>query len=599
MPNMPILPPQPLRPPALLVGGVRSGCGKTTLTLALLAALRSRNIVVQACKAGPDFIDPAHHAAFTGQPSYNLDAWMGGPDGLERAFAAALHNLEQSHLAQTQDRLLQAGSAFNPAFAQASGHNAPPLYTPADSRLQKMLLIEGVMGLFDGAASSRLIGEGEGSTAEIARRCGVPVLLVVDVRGLAQSAAAIIEGFVRYRADISFTGIICTHVGGLRHQHLLRETLALCEVPLLGMLPRADAPHLPSRHLGLLLPHEIELQADTLANWLEKHMDIDALLRIVLHNACGASTTQASPAAVAQLQVSQPALLVESINSGEHGAPPINIASRTPAGPLAANFAAAYTTVPSVTHAAGNALTTAALSMRGHTGHTSGPAATCPQAPFVVRKNVRPRIAIAHDEAFCFLYPDFPTVLTQLGAETLFFSPLHDTALPPCEALYLPGGYPELFAERLSTNIAMREAIHSFADKGGTIYGECGGYMYMMDSISITTDTGTTLWPMTACLPLACRLENKRVALGYREARPAGPQFWGKDDLCVRGHEYHYTRLLPQAAPLPPLWKVNDAAGKPLPDEGTLLGRLAGSWLHLYPQGARPLLTSFIQGLRL
>lgn len=516
MPNAPAMPHLP-RPPALLVGGVRSGCGKTTLTLALLAALRLRNIVVQACKAGPDFIDPAHHAAFTGQPSYNLDAWMGGADGLERAFAAALNRLNAT-----------------PAPASL----LTPACTPTNRAVQKMLLIEGVMGLFDGAASSRLTGEGEGSTAEIARRCGVPVLLVVDVRGMAQSAAAIVQGFVRYRPDISFAGIVCTHVGGTRHQHLLREALAPCEVPLLGLLPRANAPHLPSRHLGLLLPHEIELHAAPLADWLEKHMDIDALLDLLLRNPCAATATQ------------------------EHHATD-EYATRQP---CATASLAALSPISLSTHA---------------------------PARKTARQGTQARIAIAHDEAFCFLYPDFSAVLQQLGASTVFFSPLHDVALPPCEAVYLPGGYPELFAERLAANTAMREAIHAFADKGGTIYGECGGYMYMMESI--TTDTG--VWPMTACLPLACRLENKRVALGYRCARPVGPQFWGSGDLYVRGHEYHYARLLPQHTPLPPLWRVSDAAGNPLPDEGSLLGRLAGSWLHLYPQGARPLLASFIKGL--
>lgn len=599
---MPIILPQSLRVPALLVGGVRSGCGKTTLTLALLAALRLRNIVVQACKAGPDFIDPAHHAAFTGQPSYNLDAWMGGPDGLERAFAAALQNLEQTSLAPLPQSALHAASASGTAFgptpdntlAQATDQS-PVAHSP-----QKMLLIEGVMGLFDGAASPRLIGEGEGSTAEIARRCKVPVLLVVDVRGLAQSAAAIVQGFVNYRADIFFAGIVCTHVGGARHQHLLREALAHCGVPLLGMLPRADAPRLPSRHLGLLLPHEIELQADTLAGWLEKHMDIDALLRIVLRNSCAASATQDSHDTT--LQLSQLALRSEASKTAAQVGPQARAAADTPAPGQAPAVACTASPILSpvlectVPPASAPTLPAAPIPV---------PTPACSSVPrsaqglSLGRHSTRPRIAIARDDAFCFLYPDFPTVLTQLGAETLFFSPLRDSALPPCEALYLPGGYPELFAERLSTNTAMREAIRSFADKGGTIYGECGGYMYMMESISITTDTDTAIWPMTACLPLACRLEEKRVALGYRAARPAGPQFWGTDNLCVRGHEYHYARLLPQADPPPPLWKVCDAAGKSLPDEGSLLGRLAGSWLHLYPQGARPLLTRFIQGLRL
>lgn len=489
-----------------MVGGVRSGCGKTTVTLALLAALRARNIVVQACKAGPDFIDPAHHAIFTGQPSYNLDAWMGGTDGLERAFTATLAHLNA----------LPA-----PSFAG----NAPPYATVPP--IQKMLLIEGVMGLFDGATAPRLSGEGEGSSAEVARRCAVPVLLVLDVRGMAQSAAAVVQGFLRYRTDISFVGIVCTHVGGLRHQRLLREALSQCDAPLLGMLPRADAPQLPSRHLGLLMPHEVELHAAPLAAWLETHMDIDGLLRML-------STAHATQ----QSKIPQ---------------------------------------------------------QNGHTAHCNDtPPPAVSSAPRATRKATpRPTIAIAHDAAFCFLYPDFPTVLQQSGADTIFFSPLRDTVLPSCAALYLPGGYPELYAEQLTANVTLRESILAYARNGGTVYGECGGYMYMMESI--TTASGT--WPMTACLPLSCALETRRVALGYRCVRPATSHFWGTT-TSVRGHEYHYARLLPKQSPPPPLWRVADAAGTPLPDEGTQLERLAGSWLHLYPQGARHLINSFIQGLQ-
>ncbi|MEG2172124.1 MAG: cobyrinate a,c-diamide synthase [Desulfovibrionaceae bacterium] len=495
-------------PPALMVGGMCSGCGKTTLTLALLAALRARHMVVQACKAGPDFIDPAHHAVFTGRPSYNLDAWMGGTDGLERAFAAAIDSLN-------------ASPAASPSMIRAPRDIAP--------HLQRLLLVEGVMGLFDGAAppprAGNNLGEGEGSSATVARLCALPVLLVVDVRGMAQSAAAVVQGFLRYRPDISFVGIVCTHVGGLRHQSILRQALAHCDAPLLGLLPRADAPHLPSRHLGLLMPHELHLHAAPLAAWLENHMDIDTLLRRLC-----------------------------------------------PLNPSHGQQKTARVNTPAVT----TSLTRA------------------PSSPALPRhKKTRPTIAIAHDAAFCFLYPDFPEVLRQEGANTIFFSPLHDAVLPPCAALYLPGGYPELHAEQLSANTALRAAILAYAQSGGTIYGECGGYMYMMHSI--TTAAGT--WPMTACLPLTCRLETQRAALGYRHARPASAAFWGDDTLCVRTHEYHYARVLP-GPELPPLWQVSDAALRPLPDEGVQLGRLAGSWLHLYPQGARPLLTRFIQGLQ-
>lgn len=509
--SLPIAPleaaPLPSPPPALMVGGVRSGGGKTTLTLALLAALRARHIRVLGCKAGPDFIDPAHHSALTGQPSYNLDPWMGGADGLERAFAAAVQHL----------------------------HSLPPLPN-APANIQKMLIVEGVMGLFDGASSPDIVGEGAGSSAQLARRCALPILLVVDVRGMAQSVAPLVQGFLRYRDDLTFAGIVCTHVGGQNHQTMLRQALAHVDAPLIGLLPRAGAPSLPSRHLGLCMPHEVETHAASLATWLEDHADLDALLG-TLRTLRTASATQQG-----------------NSHSGTSPAPAAQAAS-APSGP--------QSTPPP------------------HAGQRSPRKA--------------PRIAIAHDYAFCFVYPDFAPLLQSLGAQTIIFSPLRDLALPRCDALYLPGGYPELFAPQLSANAPMRASILDHARHGGTIYGECGGYMYMMRTI--TTPTGT--WPMSACLPLDCRMEDQRVALGYRNAVPASPeslQFWGTD-CPVRGHEYHYARLLPSPEALPSLWQVSNAANTPLPAEGTCMGRLAGSWLHLYPQGARDLLQHFVQGL--
>lgn len=505
--------------PALLVGGVRSGCGKTTLTLALLAALQARHIRVLGCKAGPDFIDPAHHSALTGQPSYNLDAWMGGEHGLERAFTAAVQHLHAL-----------------PCLPNA------PVHTP------KMLVVEGVMGLFDGASSPHLVGEGAGSSAQVARLCALPVLLVVDVRGMAQSVAPVVQGFLRYRDDIRFVGIVCTHVGGVRHQTMLKQALAHVEAPLIALLPRAGAPILPSRHLGLCMPHEVNTHAASLATWLEDNADIDALLARLapLHNPCAASTTQE------RITCSSP--------------PAHDSASTTQAAHAMPFNAEAFS--------------------QSSTAPQSGPA---PQS------RTAPRIAIAHDHAFCFIYPDFAPLLQSLGARICFFSPLRDLALPHCDALYLPGGYPELFAPQLTANVAMRASIYDYARHGGTVYGECGGYMYMMQSI--TTATGT--WPMSACLPLECRMEEHRVALGYRNAvpSPASHAFWGTDSP-VRGHEYHYARVIPSSQPIAPLWQVSDAANTPLPPEGSCTGRLAGSWLHLYPQGARDLLQHFVQGLR-
>lgn len=502
-------------PLTLLVAGTCSGSGKTTLALSLMAALRQRGLTVQAFKAGPDFIDPGHHAAITKRPSCNLDTWMAGEAGVCAAWA---------HLLQSQPK---------PDF----------------------LLGEGVMGLFDGAAG---LG-GLGSTAHLARLLHVPLLLVVDARGMGQSTAALAHGFTSLQSDLHFAGMVCTHVGGESHASMLREAFATVfgqgtshthglhnshkpnssndspssnclpssrnpHIPLLGLLPRKGAPKLTSRHLGLTMAHEHNWDTPRLhgmIRWLEEHMDVDALLKACVEHsllqpksvAPATSTTSAKPAL---------------------SAPP------TPRSPAC--------------------------------------------------ESSRPRIAIARDEAFCFLYAHMPMVLEELGAECVFFSPLRDTSLPDnCRALYFPGGYPELHAQALATNTVMHESVRAFAALGKRIYGECGGYMYLMESIEVAGQH----WAMSGCLPLRCRLEEQRVALGYRELTP----FEGQK-MVGRGHEFHYSRLLEASPTTPlcsPLWQVRDRKGCPLPPEGARYGNVYGSWVHLCPYGGRELLAYILQ----
>lgn len=485
----------PSSPLSLMVTGTRSGAGKTTLALCLMAALHQRGLTVQAFKAGPDFIDPGHHAALTGRPSCNLDTWMAGEAGVRRAWQRLLHSQPQPDV----------------------------------------LLGEGVMGLFDGAgdAGGADILGGSGSTAHLAHLLHLPLLLVADVRGMGQSAAALAHGFTSLQPKLNFAGIVCTHVGGPAHETLLREAFAAVfarRIPLLGLMPRQGAPELRSRHLGLVMAHEVAWdtqQRHDMAHWLEQHLDVDGLLA-----RCAAL---ASPRAF----------------SAAHACP-----------------AARATAPPPVPASAGAA---------------AKPADD--DAP-------RPRIGIARDDAFCFLYAHMPDVLEELGAECVFFSPLRDATLPEhCDALYFPGGYPELHAEALARNAAMHEAVRAFAASGRRVYGECGGYIYLMESVEVQGK----VWPMSACLPLRCRLEDARAALGYREVTPlATPDH--TEGACPRGrgHEFHYSRLL-EAPATGALWQVCDRQGKALPAEGIQHGSIYASWVHLCPYGARALLAHIFQ----
>jgi cobyrinic acid a,c-diamide synthase len=221
----------------LIIAAAHSGAGKTTVTLALLAALRRRGVVAHGAKAGPDYIDPAFHAAVTGTPSANLDTWA------------------------MPDNLLDA-------LARQAAHGAD------------IVVIEGVMGLFDGSAEAGAHGR-HGATADLAAHFGLPVVLVLDVARQAQSAAAIVRGFAWHDPTVRIAGIILNRVGGERHRALVADAIARLDVPILGALPRDAALALPERHLGLVQAGEhADLAAliDHLADTAERYFDLDAIV---------------------------------------------------------------------------------------------------------------------------------------------------------------------------------------------------------------------------------------------------------------------------------------------------------------------------------
>ncbi|MBI5236272.1 MAG: cobyrinate a,c-diamide synthase [Deltaproteobacteria bacterium] len=200
---------------AFIIAGVSSGAGKTTATLGIMEAFRRRGLVVQPFKAGPDYIDPGHHAALLGRPSYNLDTWMMGRDGVEKTFLEKAPNAD-------------------------------------------VAIIEGVMGLFDGRADA----EGSGSTAQLSKVIGAPVLLVVDGAKMAQSAGAIIEGFERHDPGVNVRWVVFNRVASERHYRMLKGSIpSRSKVECLGFLPNNDGLAMPSRHLGLITSSDIDKRA--------------------------------------------------------------------------------------------------------------------------------------------------------------------------------------------------------------------------------------------------------------------------------------------------------------------------------------------------
>ena len=416
--------------PGLIIAAPSSGSGKTTITLGLLRALRDRRIAVRGAKSGPDYIDPKFHEAACGQPCVNLDAWAMSPDRIREL---------------------------------ASGDD--------------LLIIEGAMGLFDGAPP-----DGKGAVADLARILRLPVILVVDASHMAQSVAPIVAGFAGFDPEVRVAGIILNKLGSPKHIRMARKALSSLDIPVLGAVMRDPELATPSRHLGLVQAGEhdnLEGFLDAAAAQISEEVDIDALLRL---------------------------------------------------------------------------------------------SAPLPAAPGLrpVPPNRR-HIAIAHDQAFSFCYPHLIREWVQAGVTMSLFSPLANDRIPSADLIFLPGGYPELHAATLAKADNFIEGLRNAAQTTD-IYGECGGYMALGESL---TDADGTTHEMAGLLPLQTSFAKRKLHLGYRDLSAATGPFQGQ----YKGHEFHYATTL--KADGPPLFDAKDAEGTSLPPMGLVQGRVSGSFAHI------------------
>jgi cobyrinic acid a,c-diamide synthase len=434
-----------------IIAAASSGSGKTTVTLALLSLLTHRGHRVASCKVGPDYIDPAFHALATKRPCYNLDSWAMRPQTI-----AAL--------------------------------------TERAARDAELLVIEGVMGLFDGApvGSDDLAALSPGSTAEVAALTGLPVVLVLRAKGVGATAAALLDGLKRHHAQVDVAGVIFNEVGSERHRDMLARAAALAGVTPLGYLPSFADLALPSRHLGLVQAEEhadIAAYATRLADRLAPHLDLDALVALMR--------------------------------------PP------TP---------------------------------------SAGQDAGAPIPPF------GQRIAVALDIAFGFAYAATLEGWRKAGAELSFFSPLLDEApAGNADAIFLPGGYPELHAGRLAANTIFLEGLRQAAQRNATIYGECGGYMTLGEGL---VDAAGESHAMAGLLPVVTSFAQRKLHLGYRRADLLADSPLGAAGARFRGHEFHYARVVSEGDS-PALFQAQDALFRVLGSLGRRLGCVCGSFLHL------------------
>ncbi|MEL7273987.1 MAG: cobyrinate a,c-diamide synthase [Pseudomonadota bacterium] len=422
-----------------LIAAPSSGSGKTVLTLSILRALRNRGLAMQPAKAGPDFIDPAFHTAASGNTCFNLDPWAMAPARLQRL-----------------------------------------------SEGEVPLIVEGMMGLFDGAADA------SGSAADLAQALGLPVVLVVDCARQSHSIAALVAGFINHRPSIRFGGVILNRVGSARHETLLRDALCPLGVPVLGCVRRDEKLVTPSRHLGLVQAQEreeLEAFLDHGAKVAEASIDLDALL---------------------------------------------------------------------------------SLERR-----VSVPSAGSTQLPILGQ-----RIAVARDAAFSFLYPHLLSDWRNAGCAVSFFSPLTDEAPDvDSDAVYLPGGYPELHGAKIADASRFMRGLRQRVDAGVAVYGECGGFMVLGESL---VDADGAHHKMVGLLPHGTSFAQRKLHLGYRDAVLKAGCVLGGVGTRFAAHEFHYSTLLdhdPKGCK--PLFDCVDARGETLGLIGLQRGRVAGSYLHL------------------
>lgn len=431
-------------PGGLVIAAPASGSGKTTITLALLRLLSREGRSVAPFKTGPDYIDGAfHHAASAGRPCYNLDPFAMRPETLAATVAAGAQDAE-------------------------------------------LAIVEGVMGLFDGAAN------GEGSTADLAARLSLPVILVIDAARQSQSVAAVAHGFRSLRPEVTVAGVMLNRVASLKHETLLRAALQHIGMPVLAALPMQDDLALPSRHLGLTQAGEhgdLDLFLDTAADWLHRHLD-RALLEPLFR--------------------------------------PLPLRSDAELRPL---------------------------------------------------PPLGQRIAVARDTAFAFSYPHLLQGWRNQGASLSFFSPLQDEApTSDCDAIFLPGGYPELQAGRLAGNAAMLQGLRAAASRNIAIYGECGGFMLLGRSL---TDADGVTHAMAGLLPVATSFAARKRQLGYRRITALTDTPLGAKGSRFRGHEFHYSMQIGGNGDTSALFAAADATGTELGSAGCRQGSVFGSYLHL------------------
>ena len=408
----------------IMIAAPKSGSGKTTITCGLLQIFKENGEDISSCKCGPDYIDPMFHRQVLGIPARNLDTFFTGEDGTRKLFLK-------------------------------------------DRRENEFVVMEGVMGLYDGLGGIRE----EGSSYHLARVTQTPVILVVDAKGIGKSVIPLIAGFLAYDKAHLIRGVIFNRMSAVYYEILKSLAEEELGIAVLGYFPENKDLQIASRHLGLCMPGELENLQEQIRMTTEKLRETVDISKL--------------------LQIAEEAESLED-ETTEEGAFP-----KKECGEAAAK----------------------------ESRSTENDGA------------IRPRIAVARDEAFCFYYEENLRLLEQAGAELVYFSPLHDRALTEnVHGLLLGGGYPELYARQLRENNAMRTAIREAVTGGLPTVAECGGFLYLHTTL---TDREGQSYPMAGVLPGKCFDTGKLVRFGYIELEETAGHFLPLGGR-IRAHEFHY-----------------------------------------------------------
>jgi cobyrinic acid a,c-diamide synthase len=461
--------------PALLVAAAHKSSGKTTVTLGLAAALRARGLAVQPFKKGPDYIDPMWLGLAAGRPCLNLDPMLMGGDEIERS-------------------LTERG------------------------RDADVCLVEGNKGLYDGLAL-----DGSNCNAALAKQLGLPVLLVIDARGMTRGIAPLILGYQAFDREVHIGGVILNQLGGSRHEAKLRAVIEhYTDLPVLGAVQANPRLELVERHLGLMPAGELSdasARVQAMGHIIGEQVDLAAVLALA-----GRRTPRAEP----------PAL------------PP-------PAPPA----------------------------------HDRRPL----------------RIGIARDKAFGFYYPDDLAALEAEGAELVPFDTLTDAQLPPAlDALFIGGGFPELFMAELEANLSLRTQIHRAIVDGLPAYAECGGLMYLSRSLNWNGRSAQ----MVGVIPGDAVMHARPVGRGYvqwqEEPGLAWPEAAGDGGPRTRaGHEFHHSSLENLDPNVATAYRVVRGHGIDGQRDGVRIHNLLASYMHQRHTGGNDWprrFAAFVRGLR-